>query len=410
MMLLKRELYLSKIKKYYELDLIKVLTGIRRAGKSKLLVQIIEELKQSGIDDGHILLINFEDIDFEYLNTSVRLSDYVKSRMKDEKKYYLFFDEIQHVQDFERVIASLQATKNCSIFITGSNSRLVSGEMATLLVGRTVEFKVFPFSYKEACDYRNLQGRPVDPDFFFDYLKWGGFPQRFDFDTDADIKRYLDGLYEGIIAKDILKRNSAFETYKFKTVCSYVLANAGKEFSAVNVGNFFNTVNGMNKAEIDKRSIYNYLEMMEKAFFISRVKRFDIGGKKALKTIEKQYSVDLGLRTINTNLMNFSDTFFLENLVFNELLTRGYEVFTGKTYKGEVDFVAVKDGKKAFVQVAYLLADKTTIDREFGAFSPIRDASPKILLSLDRIDLSHDGVTHLNIPDFLLGKVDLPLS
>jgi len=409
-MLIKREMYLSKIRKYYDLNLIKVLTGIRRAGKSKLLLQIVEELQRAGIDSRHIIQINFEDIDFEYLNSAARLNDFVKSRMKDENKHYLFLDEIQHVKEFEKALASLQATQNCSIFITGSNSRLLSGDMATLLVGRTVEFPIFTFTYKEACDYRALLGKPEDPNFFFDYLKWGGFPQRFDFETDHEIKQYLDGLYEGIISKDILKRNSEIESYKFKTVCSYILANAGKEFSSVRITDFFNTVNGKNKIEIEKKSIYNYLDRMEKAFFISRVKRFDLGGKEILRTIEKQYAVDLGLRTINTNLVNYEDTFFLENLIYNELITRGYEVYTGKTYKGEVDFVVIREGKKAFLQVAYLLVNNATIDREFGAFSAIRDASPKIVLSLDRIDLSHDGVLHLNIPDFLLGKVDFPIA
>lgn len=238
----------------------------------------------------------------------------------------------------------------------------------------------------------------------------GGFPQRFSFESEGEIKQYIDSVYNGVITKDILKRDSDIEEYKFKSICSYVLANAGKEFSAANIANYFDTVNSHNKLEISKKTIYNYLERMEKAFFISRVKRFNISGKEALKTIEKQYAVDSGLRTINTNSINYEDTFFLENIVYNELIVRGYDVYTGKTYKGEVDFVAIRDGKKVFIQVSYYMINKETIDREFNAFSSIKDASPKIVLSLDQFNLSHDGIIHLNLVDFLLGKVELPVS
>lgn len=406
-MLFKRELYLSRLREYYDIDLIKVLTGIRRAGKSKILEQIIDELKERGIDESHIVFINFEDLDFQYLDTANKLNDYVKTKMVTDQKYYLFFDEIQHVKDFEKVIASLKATRNCSIFVTGSNSKLLSGELATLLVGRTVEFKIFPFTYKESIGYLELLGREIKADFFFDYLKWGGFPQRFNFVNESDIKQYIESIYNGIISKDIFKRDSAIEEYKFKSICAYILANAGKEFSAANIANYFCAVNSRNNIEIDKKTIYNYLERMEKAFFISRVKRFNISGKEVLKSIEKQYAVDSGLRTINTNSINYEDTFFLENIVYNELIVRGYDVYTGKTYKGKVDFVAIKDGKKFYIQVSYYMINKETIDREFNAFSPIKDASPKVVLSLDQIDLSRNGISHINLVDFLLGNKDL---
>ncbi len=406
-MLFKRELYLSRLREYYDIDLIKVLTGIRRAGKSKILEQIIDELKERGIDESHIVFINFEDLDFQYLDTANKLNDYVKTKMVTDQKYYLFFDEIQHVKDFEKAIASLKATRNCSIFVTGSNSKLLSGELATLLVGRTVEFKIFPFTYKESIGYLELLGREIKADFFFDYLKWGGFPQRFNFVNESDIKQYIESIYNGIISKDIFKRDSAIEEYKFKSICAYILANVGKEFSAANIANYFCAVNSRNNIEIDKKTIYNYLERMEKAFFISRVKRFNISGKEVLKSIEKQYAVDSGLRTINTNSINYEDTFFLENIVYNELIVRGYDVYTGKTYKGEVDFVAIKDGKKFYIQVSYYMINKETIDREFNAFSPIKDASPKVVLSLDQIDLSRNGISHINLVDFLLGNKDL---
>lgn len=409
---IKRELYLEKIRPYYDIDIIKVLTGMRRSGKSIILKQIMDEIiSTSKVSKDHIIYINFEDFAYEEIKTAKLFYELVKSKMIDDEKYYMFFDEIQHVSEFEKVIASFKATCNCSIFITGSNSKLLSGELATLLVGRTVEFKILPFSYKESCDYLELNGVNVNHDeFFYNYLEFGGLPQRFDFKSPDATLKYLKEHYQGICEKDIFKKNSSIEKYKFNAICSYVLANAGKEFSAENVMNFYNSNNQAAKKEIEKKTIYNYLEKMEKAFLISRVQRFNIAGKETLKTKEKQYAMDMGLRIIQTNTLHFEDTFFLENIIYNELIVRDYEVFVGKTYKGEVDFVAIKGNKKCFIQVAYLLASQATIDREFDAFSPISDASPKYVLSLDKMDMSRNGIAHINIIDFLLGKKDIYLT
>lgn len=410
--IIKRELYLEKIRPYYDIDIIKVLTGMRRSGKSIILKQIMDEIiSTSKVSKDHIIYINFEDFAYEEIKTAKLFYELVKSKMIDDEKYYMFFDEIQHVSEFEKVIASFKATCNCSIFITGSNSKLLSGELATLLVGRTVEFKILPFSYKESCDYLELNGVNVNHDeFFYNYLEFGGLPQRFDFKSPDATLKYLKEHYQGICEKDIFKKNSSIEKYKFNAICSYVLANAGKEFSAENVMNFYNSNNQAAKKEIEKKTIYNYLEKMEKAFLISRVQRFNIAGKEILKTKEKQYAMDMGLRIIQTNTVHFEDTFFLENIIYNELIVRDYEVFVGKTYKGEVDFVAIKGNKKCFIQVAYLLASQATIDREFDAFSPISNASPKYVLSLDKMDMSRNGIAHINIIDFLLGKKDIYLT
>lgn len=409
---IKRELYLEKIRPYYDIDIIKVLTGMRRSGKSIILKQIMDEIiSTSKVSKEHIIYINFEDFAYEEIKTAKLFYELVKSKMIDDEKYYMFFDEIQHVSEFEKVIASFKAACNCSIFITGSNSKLLSGELATLLVGRTVEFKILPFSYKESCDYLELNGVNVNHDeFFYNYLEFGGLPQRFDFKSPDATLKYLKEHYQGICEKDIFKKNSSIEKYKFNAICSYVLANAGKEFSAENVMNFYNSNNQSAKKEIEKKTIYNYLEKMEKAFLISRVQRFNIAGKEILKTKEKQYAMDMGLRIIQTNTLHFEDTFFLENIIYNELIVRDHEVFVGKTYKGEVDFVAIKGNKKCFIQVAYLLASQATIDREFDAFSPISDASPKYVLSLDKMDMSRNGIAHINIIDFLLGKKDIYLT
>ena len=409
-MQIKREIYLSKIRPYYEIDLIKVLTGIRRCGKSILLKQIIQELIENGISKNSIIYINFEDFEYDEIDTAKKLHELLKEMMKVNQRYYLFFDEIQHVNEFEKILSSLKATKNCSIFVTGSNSRLLSGELATLLVGRTVEFKIMPFNFKEACEYKKINNEELDDNFIYNYIKYGGMPQIFDLKNESEVITYLKDQYNGICNKDIFKKNSSIEKYKFNTIASYVLANAGREFNAEKIVAYFNTNNENNKKSIDKKTIYNYLKKMEKAFLISRVKRFNIIGKEELKTREKQYAIDMGLRTINTNLVDYQDTFFLENVIYNELIVRGYDVFTGKTKNGEIDFVAIKNSKKCFIQVCYLLASESTLKREFGAYNSILDASPKYVMSLDKIDMSHNGITHINIVDFLLGKVDLFLS
>ena len=241
---------------------------------------------------------------------------------------------------------------------------------------------------------------------FTNYLKWGGFPLRFDYKDDEAIQRYLTNLYKGIVNRDIVGKSKSTDKNSFMDISLYILANAGKELSIENIISAYKK----NGKEISKRTVYNYLERMKKAYLIHGVGRYNITGKSALGNREKQYAVDMGFRTINTNTINFEDTFFLENIIYNELLTRGYTVFAGKTYKGEIDFVAIKDGKKCFIQVSYLLVSKETIQREFGAYKNITDASPKYVMSLDKIDLSHDGIVHLNIIDFLLRRKDLMLT
>jgi len=407
-MYIKRERYLAKIRPFYGVDLIKVLTGVRRCGKSILLEQIEEEFVAKGFEKNHIIRINFEDLSFEKIRTADKLNKYIQKNIKDKEKHLIFLDEIQHVSSFEKVLASLRATLNCDIYITGSNSKLLSGKMATLLVGRCVEFKIMPFSFSESYEYIGISGKIVSPDeFMIDYINWGGFPLRYSFSKESDVKRYLEQTYKGILDKDIITEKSRINRQNFEKVASYVIANAGKDFSSSNIESFFKN---QNEETLDKKTVYRYLDKMEKACLIDRVKRFNIVGKQAMSYIEKQYAVDTGFRMINTNLVNFEDTFFLENIIYNELISRDYEVFTGKTYKGEIDFVVVNGRKKCFIQVAYYLRTKETIEREFGAFKPISDAAPKYVLSLDRFDYSRDGIAHLNIVDFLLGKNDIALN
>ena len=406
-MRLTRENYLKMIRPYYEADLIKVITGVRRAGKSVILESIRDELFSSGIDANHIVYINLEDMDYEGILYASDLNREIKAHIVDSGRYYLFIDEIQHVDKFEKALASFRATLNASIFVTGSNSQLLSGELATLLTGRTVEFEILPFSFSEMKEYFALLNLPFNDDMIYDYLKWGGFPVRFDFREEADIQRYLTNLYVGILNRDILTKKSRIDRKIFMDIAKYVLSNAGKEFSAENIMEYYEK---KNHRSVSQRTVYNYIEKMQKAFLIHPVQKYDIAGKIALQSKQKYYAVDTGFRTIHTNTINYEDTFFLENLIYNELLFQGFTVFTGKTHKGEVDFVAIRNGKKCFIQVSYLMSSRSTIDREFGAFSPITDASPKYVLSLDKVDLSRNGIAHINIVDFLLHRQFLALT
>ena len=407
-MFIKRKKYLDEIRKYYDSNLIKVITGIRRCGKSVLLSQIQDEIKEGfALNFEHIICVNFEDLKFAKLNTSEKLNNYILSKISDNHKYYIFLDEIQHVRSFEKVLASLKATQNVSLFVTGSNSKLLSGRLATLLVGRCKEFKIMPFSYSEAIDFYKENNLKLPSKPFNNYLRFGGMPQRFDYENEEDIKSYLKDIFYGIINKDICNSKSKINKNNFITISKYIISNCSKEFSADNIVEYFNK---SNTTKIYRETIYRYLEKLEQACLINRVNRYDIATKRNLKSIEKQFVIDNGFLLATNDSNQILPARSLENLVYNELIYRGYDVKIGKTYKGEIDFVAIKDNKKCFIQVAYMLISDDVIEREFGAFDSVKDSSPKYVLSLDEIDMSKDGIINLNIEDWLLHKIDLVLS
>ena len=386
-----RKQYLEEIRKYYDSNLIKVLTGIRRVGKSVLLEQILEELKRDrNLDEEHIICINFEDISFSSIENAYQLNDYISARIKDERKYYIFLDEIQHVKEFEKVLASLKATKNVSV-----------------LVGRCKEFKIQPFTYKEFLDFYQENQLPLPEKTLHNYIRYGGMPQRLDYFLEKDIVAYLSDLFNGIVEKDICSSKSRIDKETFLNIAKYIISNSAKDFSPDNIVDYYN-MNNSNK--IQRVTLYRYLEKMEHACLIQRVKRYDIASKRTLKSIEKQFAMDIGLILACSNSNRIFPSRALENLVYNELIYRGYEIKIGKTYKGEIDFVAMKENKKCFIQVAYLLSDEETIKREFSPYNSVRDPSPKYVMSLDEFDMSQNGITHINIEDWLLGKVDLFLS
>ena len=397
--MLVREDYLSKIRGFYDSDLIKILVGIRRCGKSVILNQIIDELKEKkNIDEEHIIFINFEFIEFEDLLDYKKLNKYIKDKIKDDKIYYLFLDEVQNVDNFEKVVNSLRASvKNISIFLTGSNSKMLSDELSTVLSGRYVLFNINPLSYKEYISLTSKDGKDLNN--FWDYAKWGGLPNRCQFTNEIDIKNYLHSVYDSIILRDVVKRLNLKDTVLFDMILQYLIEIAGREFSADNIIKYLEKEN----KKISNETLYNYLNALCKALILKKVYRYDISGKGVLKTLNKYYATDLGIAQIKNNNPEFKTYIVLENIVYNELINRNYEVYIGKTKNGEIDFLVKKDGLIKYIQVSYeLYGNDSAIEREFGAYKYIDDNYPKYVISLDKIDLSRDGIIHLNLIDFLL--------
>lgn len=396
-----RKNYLDEIRGFYDSNLIKILVGIRRCGKSVILEQIKEELiKERKVKEDHIIFINFEFIEYEELLDYKKLNKYIKDRIKDEKIYYIFLDEIQNVDNFEKVVNSLRASiKNISIFLTGSNSKLLSDELSSVLSGRYVLFNINPLSYKE---YVSLTGKnSEDMNTFWDYAFWGGLPNRCEFTNETDIKNYLHSVYDSIILRDVVKRLNIKDTILFDMILQYIIETTGREFSAENIVKYLEK----EYKKVSNETIYNYTDALCKALILRKVYRFDVDGKAVLKTLNKYYATDLGIAQIKNNNHEFKNYVILENIVYNELINKKYEVYIGKTKTGEVDFIAKKDGNVKYIQVTYELNDnEKTIEREFGAFKSINDNYPKYVISLDKKDYSKDGIKHLNLIKFLISE------
>ncbi len=398
MKMLKREIYLSRIRGFYDSDLIKILVGIRRCGKSVILKQIMSELKnEKKINDNHIIYVNFELIEFEELRDYKKLNTFIKEKIVDNNKYYVFLDEIQKVDKFEEVINSLRASvDNISIFITGSNSKLLSNELSTVLSGRYVLFNIYPLSYKEFVKITNKD--PKSEETFWNFVKWGGLPNRTEFNDESNIKDYLHSVFDSIILRDVVERLGLKDTVLFDLLLQYIVDTTGRQFSAENVINFLKKEG----KSISTETLYVYLDALCKALMIKKIYRYDVHGKSIFKTLNKYYMTDLGIAQIKNNDFEINKSFAIENVVYNELLERGYEVYIGKTKNGEIDFIATKTDEKIYIQVAYLLETEKVVNREFGAFKEIEDNYPKYVISLDRANLSRDGIIHKNIIDWLL--------
>ena len=399
--MIKRELYMKRIRPFMNSDLVKVMTGIRRSGKSVMLQLIQQELLNQGVTKEQMIAINFEDLRYGHLHTAKALYEDISNKVKDiNGKVYLFFDEIQEVEGWEKCINSFRVGLDCDIYITGSNAKLLSGELATYLGGRYVEFIIYPFSFAEFLElYRTIEPAVTVSQGFQKYLIMGGMPYLANLKyAEEPCRQYLTDLFNSVQLKDIVQRNSIRDVDLLQRIISYVIANVGNTFSASSMSKFFK--NERRSASVD--TILNYMKYCCDAYLFYQVKREDIQGKQLLATNEKYYIADHGVREaiFGGNMKDIN--LVLENIVFMEALRRGYDVTVGRIGNKEIDFICKKQAEKVYIQVAYLLASDDTIRREFGVYSEVPDNFPKYVVSLDEFDMSREGIKHRNIRDFLL--------
>lgn len=399
--MIKRESYMARIRPFIDGDLIKVLTGIRRSGKSVMLELIKDELRARGVTEEQLVAFNFEDMRNAQLCTAEALHDELVRRTASIKgKIYFFFDEIQEVERWERCVNSLRVEMDCDIYITGSNAKLLSGELATYLAGRYVEFIIYPFSFSEFLALYHSVEPDADTRTCFDrYLTFGGMPYlanlRFD---ETACRQYLRDLFNSVELKDIVKRNNVRDVDMLERIIAYVTANIGTTFSSTAISKYLKNEG----RRVSPETVLNYLKACSDAFLFYQVRRQDLQGKKILTVNEKYYVADHGIReaVIGGNMRDIN--LVLENIVFMEALRRGYSVTVGKVGEREIDFVCERHGEKCYIQVAYLLAAEETVQREFGVYEHVQDNFPKYVVSLDEFDMSRNGVRHYNIRDFLL--------
>ncbi len=401
--MIKREKYLKRIRPFYEQDLIKVITGIRRCGKSVILNQIMDELRQSGVKDEQIIYINFEFTYYIDINDAKKFNDFIEKKLINKNKYYVFFDEIQNVDRWEKVVNSLKAkyNENISIFITGSNSDLLSGELATHIAGRYVSFKIYPFTFDEVCELKDIKDKDKYEleRTFDDYIIWGGMPQRFLMNDELQIKTYLSDVYNSIVVKDIIERFKIKDLDLFNKILTFIMTTPSQTFSADSLTKYLLNEN----IDVSKMTVYNYLEYMCRALLINKADRFDVRGKRILNGKYKYYLTDLGFTNILNDGKKKQISTYLENIVYNELVARGYNVNIGTLENGEIDFIATRFEEKEYYQVTFHLSDDI-IEREFGVYKNIQDNYPKYVISCDTFDFSQNGIIHKNIIDFLLNR------
>lgn len=401
--MIKRETYMSRIRPFIGNELIKVLTGIRRSGKSVMLDLIQDELAENGVDRGQIISLNFENMSNTHLCTATALHDEIIRRVSGIKgKVYLFFDEIQEVETWEKCINSFRVELDCDIYITGSNAKMLSGELATYLAGRYVEFVIYPFSFGEFIElYRTIYPDTDTRQCFTKYLTLGGMPYLSNLRYDETASRqYLRDLFNSVELKDIVKRNNIRDVDMLERIIAYITSNIGTTFSSTTISKYLKSEG----RTVSPETVLNYIKACRDAFLFYQVKRQDLQGKKVLTVNEKYYVADHGVReaVFGGNMKDIN--LVLENIIYMELLRRGYRVTVGKVSNKEIDFVCENRGDKLYVQVAYLLASEDTVNREFGVFDRVRDNFPKYVVTLDEFDMSRNGIKHSNIRDFLLEK------
>ncbi len=403
--MIKREYYMKKIIPFIDKDVVKVLTGIRRSGKSVMLKLIMDELGNRGVKNEQLININFENLKNRNYRNYEKLYEYILSKTdKRYKNYYIFLDEIQEVEEWEKCINSIRVDEdyNFDVYITGSNAKLLSGELSTYLAGRYVEFIIYPFSFQEFLEIIGRQDEQISKrEAFQKYLRIGGMPflHNLNFDYEAGIQ-YLQDIYASIILKDITQRNSIRDTDLLERIINYLIMNIGNTFSATSISKFFKSEN----RKVATETVLNYIKACEESFLLYKVPRNDLVGKKVLNVNEKYYIADHGIREaiLESNQRDINQ--ILENIVYVEMIRRGYNVKIGKINNLEIDFVCTKNKETLYIQVSYLLASEETIKREFSVLENLQDNYPKYVLSMDESDMSEKGIRHMNIIDFLLSQ------
>ena len=396
--MIKRQEYLEKLIGFKDKQLIKVVTGIRRCGKSTLFELFQDYLIKNGVEPNQIITINFENADFEELADYKVLYNYLKGKLVKNKKTYIFLDEIQNVKDFQKAVDSLYINKNVDLYITGSNAYLLSGELATLLSGRYVEIKMLPLSFKEYLTA--FQDKTDILKKFQLYLENGSFPYLFALNNDKKlIKDYLNGIYSTVILKDVVARKNISDVSILESIIKFMFDNIGNITSSKKISNTMTSAG----RKISSPTVENYLSALIDSFILYKVNRYDISGKQYLKTAEKYYVVDLGLKQLLLGSKKQNLGHSIENIVYLELLRRGYEVYIGKLRETEVDFIAIKDEKTEYYQVSQTVLDENTLNRELKPLKSIKDHNQKFLLTLDNVPkINHDGIIQINLVDWLL--------
>lgn len=406
--MVQRKEYLEKLIEWKDDDVIKVVTGIRRCGKSTLLMQYQDYLKSIGIKENQIIAVNFEELEYEELCDYKKLYAYIKDRLVADKITYIFLDEIQKVPSFEKVVDSLYVKPNIDIYITGSNAYMLSGDLATLLTGRYVEISMLPLSFSE---YMQLSDKEKESA-FADYIKYGGLPFVATMDrTDDKVDTYLEGIYNTVIVKDIEDRQKRQESNSdkrkindiplLKTIAKYLSSVIGSPVSLRGITNYLVS----SGRKISANTVSNYVDALIESFIFYPAERFDIVGKQLLKANKKYYMVDLGIRNHILPRKYYDLGFSVENIVFFELLRRGCKVTIGKYQENEVDFVAEKRGEFTYIQVTADMVSESTFDREMKPLYAIQDNYEKIVLTLDKLTVgNYDGIKVVNVIDWLLNK------
>ena len=399
-----REQYLRQIRPFYRNEQIKMLTGVRRAGKTELLKMIQRELL-SETDRKHILYLSFELLENRKYRDAVTLYEYLQTRIVDEAMFYIFLDEIQFVKDWPEVVNSLKTKyRNVSIFITGSNSDLLADDKERVLGGRTLSFRVMPFSFAEYCDYRTQLNNNIPrnvEDEFTNYMRWGGFPLIFTEDDDDRRQVMLESIFDSIVLRDIVRKLKLKNSWQLERVLDYVIASTGNYISGRSIAEKFDAEQS-DSATLSK--VLEYLRGIERSCIVDIVPRFDIIGLKTLEFNNKSYTCDPAFINYKKSLISDLYGSIYETIVYNELISRGYTVRTGSVHGKEIDFVATrKQDEKLYIQVAYEITNRNR-EREFGNFAAIRDNYPKLVISRDKIPLSENGIIHRNIIDFLLDR------